>query len=975
MTGFTDVFGSQTIPSAESSYQYLNLVSDQRLAWPAQSDGSIPELSSILKVSCALGNSIILPDARDQSPGFGFLVRNSGSYALGIKDFSLGTVATLNPGGSYYVYLVNNSTSSGTYEFLAFGVGTSNVDAASLIGAGVKALGASLNQSHPTQTYSSSQTVIASHRAQLLVFNGGSATLSLTSTSTLGDDFFFLLKNLGTGTITIDPAGSETIDGQSTFTVQPGESLMVCGSSASWFTVGYGRSLVYQFTQLVKDVSAGGSFTLTSAEAGNKLITFSGNPASGVTVVAPAVVAVYYLYNTLSTSQSVTFKTSAGSGVSVPQGARIIAMCDGVNMVSAQSVQANSSISLIDGTSSAPSLSFSSTTNTGIYKQGSNGLGITVAGSALALFEASAITFNKPLGIGGTPPGAQRLLVKQGAGDTYTMDLQGSASNTSLRFINDLNTIERAAIVADSSNNLAVRTNGVNRLVIDSSNNMNFGASATSAAGAGRYVDIYNLENTSASSFAALRLFTYNAAGSAAISADISKSKAGAFYFNNNEPTAAGYYAWALNSSEKMRLNGVGLGVFNNNPGYPIDIGTGTGQMVLRINGANSGTAGGSAIYLFLNGGAHAIGNLSAITGSAYNSDMTLYTGGSSNLLFYMGGVEKARMDSNGKLLIGFTSSQTTAKLQVSGTGYVNNGATFVPSNGQVTSAAMITSGSYGGGYVMVDGTYYLGMYSISGELWLGQGTSAGLNGKVSVGTNDLKFFGSAQSNIQTSAGNGYASFSMVSSGTNNSYIFFNNGSGERNRIVSDNTGSLSIYSGASANLSFSVDGLLNAQNYGDQFTIGNGSDATTRQKRLHFQSNVRTLYLCLNSDNSFALWDHQVLTNRWITDTSGNFTAAGNVTAYSDSRLKHDVQRITSALDTVMALRGVSFKWNRDKSPGIGFIAQEVEEVLPELVLSSGTVKSVAYGNVSAVLVEAIRELKSEMDDLRSQLGALKAR
>lgn len=75
------------------------------------------------------------------------------------------------------------------------------------------------------------------------------------------------------------------------------------------------------------------------------------------------------------------------------------------------------------------------------------------------------------------------------------------------------------------------------------------------------------------------------------------------------------------------------------------------------------------------------------------------------------------------------------------------------------------------------------------------------------------------------------------------------------------------------------------------------------------------------------------------------------------------------------MALRGVSFKWNRDKSPGIGFIAQEVEEVLPELVLSSGTVKSVAYGNVSAVLVEAIRELKSEMDDLRSQLGALKAR
>ena len=397
--------------------------------------------------------------------------------------------------------------------------------------------------------------------------------------------------------------------------------------------------------------------------------------------------------------------------------------------------------------------------------------------------------------------------------------------------------------------------------------------------------------------------------------------------------------------------------------------------MVLRINGANSGTAGGSAIYLFLNGGAHAIGNYSAITGSAYNSDFTLYTGGSSNLLFCMGGAEKARIDTNGKLLIGYTTSQNSAKLQVNGSQYINNSTSFVPSNTQVTNAASITAGSYGGGYVMVDGTYYLGMYSISGELWLGQGTSAGLTGKVNVGANDLKFFGAAQGNFQVNASNGYAAFSAVSSGTNNSYIFFSNGSGECNRIASDNTGSLAFYTGSSATLSFSIDGAMNAQNYGDQFTIGNGSDATTRQKRLHFQSNVRLLYFCLNSDNSFALWDQQVSANRWITDTSGNFTAAGNVTAYSDSRLKHDVQRITSALDTVMALRGVSFKWNRDKSPGIGFIAQEVEEVLPELVLSSGTVKSVAYGNVSAVLVEAIRELKSEMDDLRSQLGALKAR
>lgn len=880
MTGFTDVFGSQTIPSAESSYKYLNLVSDQRLTWPAQSDGSIPELSSILKVSCASGNSIILPDARDQSPGFGFLVRNSGSYALGIKDFSLGTVATLNPGGSYYVYLVNNSTSSGTYEFLAFGVGTSNVDAASLIGAGVKALGASLNQSHPTQTYSSSQTVIASHRAQLLVFNGGSATLSLTSTSTLGDDFFFLLKNLGTGTITIDPAGSETIDGQSTFTIQPGESLMVCGSSASWFTVGYGRSLVYQFTQLVKDVSAGGSFVLTATEASNKMMTFMGNPTSPVTVIVPSTVAVYYLQNSLTTDQSVTVKTSGGTGVAAPQNSRIIAMCDSINIVAAQSVQANTSVALIDGTAVLPALSFSSSPSTGIYKYGASGLGLAVNGTPALDIDPTVAIFAASLrvGIGGTPTGTQRLMVKQQASDSYTMDLLGSSTDTSLRLINDLNTVERAALVADSNNNLAIRTNGASKLVIDSSNNMNFGASVTSAPGSGRYFDIYNLENTNSSSFAALRLISQNEAGSASTSADIIKNKAGAFYFNNNEPTASGYYAWALNSSEKMRLNSTGLGVLNNNPSFTVDVGTGAGQMILRMNGASSGASNGSAVYLSRSGVAHAVGNLSAIVGGAFSSDFTLFTEGTNNLLFYMGGAEKARMDSNGKLLLGYNASQGTAKLQVNGTGYINNAAAFVPENGQVTSAAMLISGSYGGGYAMVDGSYYLGMYSISGDLWFGTGTSAGLNGKLSIGATDLKFYGSTQSNIQSNANNGYAAFSATASGTNSTYMFFNNGTGEHGRITVDNSNAMFLSIGPEAVIGFSLDSSLNTQSYGDQMIIGNGADGTTRQKRLYFQSNARVVYFCLNTDNNFNLWDQTGTFNRWTTDTSGNFTAFGGV-------------------------------------------------------------------------------------------------
>ena len=105
----------------------------------------------------------------------------------------------------------------------------------------------------------------------------------------------------------------------------------------------------------------------------------------------------------------------------------------------------------------------------------------------------------------------------------------------------------------------------------------------------------------------------------------------------------------------------------------------------------------------------------------------------------------------------------------------------------------------------------------------------------------------------------------------------------------------------------------------------------------------------------------------------AGNFTAAGNITAYSDARLKHDVQVIHGALDKVKALRGVTFKWNRDNSGGVGFIAQELEQVCPELVHNCADVKSVAYGNVTALLVEAVKELSAQITELKLEVARLR--
>tara|TARA_R100000908_G_C3736752_1_gene134374 strand:- start:169 stop:600 length:432 start_codon:yes stop_codon:yes gene_type:complete len=95
--------------------------------------------------------------------------------------------------------------------------------------------------------------------------------------------------------------------------------------------------------------------------------------------------------------------------------------------------------------------------------------------------------------------------------------------------------------------------------------------------------------------------------------------------------------------------------------------------------------------------------------------------------------------------------------------------------------------------------------------------------------------------------------------------------------------------------------------------------------------------------------------------DVVGDILASGNITAYSDRRLKSDIERIEGALDKVCALGGYTFTMNDKRSTGL--IAQEVRGVLPEAVHGSEeTHYSLAYGNILGLIVEAIKELKEKI-------------
>ncbi|MBT7080057.1 MAG: tail fiber domain-containing protein, partial [Chloroflexi bacterium] len=102
----------------------------------------------------------------------------------------------------------------------------------------------------------------------------------------------------------------------------------------------------------------------------------------------------------------------------------------------------------------------------------------------------------------------------------------------------------------------------------------------------------------------------------------------------------------------------------------------------------------------------------------------------------------------------------------------------------------------------------------------------------------------------------------------------------------------------------------------------------------------------------------------------TGDISATGTVCSTSDRRVKDNIKTIENALDKVDNLRGVSY--TKDGKTEVGVIAQEVEEVVPEVVQTNEAgMKSVAYGNLVGVLIESVKELKAEIEDLRSQLNS----
>ena len=102
--------------------------------------------------------------------------------------------------------------------------------------------------------------------------------------------------------------------------------------------------------------------------------------------------------------------------------------------------------------------------------------------------------------------------------------------------------------------------------------------------------------------------------------------------------------------------------------------------------------------------------------------------------------------------------------------------------------------------------------------------------------------------------------------------------------------------------------------------------------------------------------------------NVTGTLTATADVIAYSDERLKENVQTLDGK--KVLEMRGVSFDRLDDGKSSSGVIAQELEKVAPELVVDDGDYKGVAYGNLVGYLIEAVKDQQKQIDELKAMIN-----
>jgi len=335
---YSAVFGGGTINPSERTYLSLVTAVDVTLQWPLNTVATNNVAADIVDVDAtAPGLNVNLSDARQISNGFTSLFVNVGSNSFTVRDALGASIVSPVPGTAWFIYLTDNSTEDGTWAIFQLGATMAVADAAALAGAGIKAISTTLNQRiAPTLTGVTPVNWADANRARFTIWTGGVGVVNLPVVATVGSDWFSIVRNEGSGILTITPAAG-TIDNAATLIMNPGDSAIVVTDGANWYTIGLGGTSLIGFDYVQIDVSGSGNFVLAGVQLNRISYQFIGALTGNRKIVVPNTIQQYWADNSTTGAFSFEIATAAQvTPIQILQNNRSILYCDGTNVIDAE---------------------------------------------------------------------------------------------------------------------------------------------------------------------------------------------------------------------------------------------------------------------------------------------------------------------------------------------------------------------------------------------------------------------------------------------------------------------------------------------------------------------------------------------------------------------------------------------------------------------------------------------------------------
>ncbi len=303
------------------TYSSISITADIVMVWPSNNQNATYTATDWVDITSDAARVVTMPPANEAGTGDETVFFNWGSYTITINDSTGGNITTVASGLTKRIWITDNSTVAGSWKIANIGSGTTNADASALAGYGIVAQAGQLSQSMPPSSINTSTTLNAGYRAYLVIWTGGSGTVTLPSAVTSGSNWFVNVKNGGSGTLTVNGGGTN-IDGSSTVSVAVNEGFTIASNGTVYYTIGRLTPNTAGFTLLNKSVTGSTDITLSAAEAVYSIINYTGTVGKSIGVIVPSAVNEWVMSNS-STGSTFTLqvKTSGGTGVTLSQGA------------------------------------------------------------------------------------------------------------------------------------------------------------------------------------------------------------------------------------------------------------------------------------------------------------------------------------------------------------------------------------------------------------------------------------------------------------------------------------------------------------------------------------------------------------------------------------------------------------------------------------------------------------------------------